>query len=327
MIFAIILFLITAAFFAGIETGIISIPLNRVKHLKNEGVKNADLLDMFRTNTDKLLGTTLIGTNISVVASTVLASNLMLKLFGEQNRTLSEAISSALMTIVILVLCEYIPKVWFSAKPSERCLRLIKPLYVASIVIYPFSKTILWLTKWIVKGPEKHLAPSALFKSKDELKKLASEGELTGSLSAEETEMIHKVFELSSKEAKDIMIPCEDIISIAKDASIHDFYEKAKDSGVTRMPVYDKKVDDYIGVINVFYVLADKKPMQEKTISEFIRRPLYIPEYMAVDEIFPRLRLYKQPMCLVKDDNGKVVGLITTENILEEIVGEIEDDV
>jgi len=326
MIFTIILFLIAAAFFAGIETGIISIPLNRVRHLKNEGLKNADLLDMFRSNTDKLLGTTLIGTNISVVASTVLASNLILKLFGEHNKALSESISSALMTVVILILCEYIPKVWFSSKPSERCLRLIKPLYFSAIVIYPFSKMILWVTSWIVKGPDKHLAPSALFKSKEELKKLASEGELTGSLSAEETEMIHKVFELSLKKAKDIMIPCEDIVSIAKDASIHDFYEKAKESGCTRMPVYDKKTDDYIGVINVFYVLADKKPVQEKTISEFIRRPLYIPEYMAVDEIFPRLRLYKQPMCLVKDYNDKVVGLITTENILEEIVGEIEDD-
>ncbi|MDA3798873.1 MAG: hemolysin family protein [Kiritimatiellae bacterium] len=326
MIFSILLFLVASAFFSGIETGIISIPLNRVKHLKNEGVKNADLLDMFRSNTDKLLGATLIGNNISVVSATVLASNLMLKLFSGQNKALSESISSVLMTIIILIMCEYTPKAWFSAKPAERCLRLIKPLYVFAIAIYPFSKMILWLTSWIVKGPEKHLAPSALFKSKEELKRLASEGELTGSLSSEETEMIHKVFELSSKEAKDIMIPCEEIVSIAKDASIHEFYEKAKESGFTRFPVYNKKTDDYIGIINVFYVLADKKPMQEKTISEFIRRPLYIPEYMAVDEIFPRLRLYKQPMCLVKDDNDKVIGLITTENILEEIVGEIEDD-
>jgi putative hemolysin len=327
MIFTIILFLVASAFFAGIETGIISIPLNRVKHLKNEGVKNADLLDLFRSNTDKLLGTTLIGTNISVVSSTVLAANLALKLLGPNNKALADTVSSALMTIIILIFCEYTPKAWFSAKPSERCTRLIKPLYFAYIVIYPFSKLILWITGWIVRGPDKHLATSGLFKSKDELKKLASEGQLKGSLSADETKMIHKVFELSSKQAKDIMIPNSEIISIDKNASIHDFYDKAKESGVTRMPVYDKKTDDYIGVINVFYVLADNKPAQEKTISEFIRRPLYIPEYMAIDEIFPRLRLYKQPMCLVKDDNDKVVGLITTNNILKEIVGEFENDI
>ena len=326
MIYLVILCLIAAAFFAGIETGIISIPLNRAKHLKNEGVKNASLLDMFRSNTDKLLGTTLIGTNISIVSATIISSNLALKLLGEDNKTISEAISSAIITVVILIFCEYSPKAWFSAKPAERCLRLIKPLYFASIIFAPMSMFVLWITNWMVKGPDKHLATSGHFNSKDELKKLASEGELKGSLSSEETEMIHKVFGLSAKQAKDIMIPCSDFVSIAKDASIDEFYETAKKSSFTRMPVYDKKNDNYIGVINVFYVLADKKPAHEKTISEFIRRPLYIPEYMAVDEIFPRLRLYKQPMCLVKDDNDKVIGLITTENILEEIVGEIEDD-
>jgi putative hemolysin len=326
MILAILLLLIASAFFSGIETGVISIPLNRTKHLKNEGLKNSDILDMFRSNTDKLLGTTLIGTNICNVSSIILTSNFMLQLFGNKT-ALSETISSALMTVLILTFGEYAPKAWFSAKPVERSLKFIKPLYFSSIIIYPFSKMILWLTNLMVKGPDKHLATTALFKSKDDLKKLASEGELTGSLSSEETEMIHKVFELSLKKAKDIMIPCEDIVSIAKDASIHEFYEKAKESGFTRMPVYDKKTDDYIGIINVFYVLADKKPLEDKTICEFIRRPLYIPEYMAVDEIFPRLRLYKQPMCLVKNDNDKVIGLITTENILEEIVGEIEDDI
>ncbi len=326
MIFAILLFLVASAFFSGIETGIISIPLNRTKHLKNEGLKNADILDMFRSNTDKLLGTTLVGTNTCHVSAVILTSNLMLNLFG-MHKALSDTISSILMTVFILTFCEYTPKAWFSAKPAERSLKFVKPLYVASIITYPFTKMILWLTNLMVKGPDKHLATTALFKSKDDLKKLASEGELTGSLSSEETEMIHKVFELSLKKAKDIMIPCTDIVSIEKDASINEFYEKAKESGFTRMPVYDKKTDDYIGIINVFYVLADKKPLEDKTISEFIRRPLYIPEYMAVDEIFPRLRLYKQPMCLVKNDNDKVIGLITTENILQEIVGDIENDI
>lgn len=327
MIYLILLFLVASAFYSGIETGIISIPLTRTKHLKSENIKNSGILDMFRSNTDRLLGTTLVGTNISTVSATVLASALTLKYSTPENHTLIELIVSIAMTGIILVFCEYVPKAWFCSRPTARSLRLIKPLYVSSVVLYPLSALVLYITKWIVKGHGDSITAASFSHSKDELKKLASEGEEKGSLSSDETEMIHNVFELSDKQAKDIMVPRDQFVTISKDASISEFYKKAKESSFTRMPVFDKKADDYIGIINVFYVIADKKPEHEKTVSEFVRRPLYVPEYMPVDEIFPRLRLYRQPMCLVQDKNDKVIGLITTENILEEIVGEIEDDI
>jgi len=110
---------------------------------------------------------------------------------------------------------------------------------------------------------------------------------------------------------------------VNSDTTLADFFDTARESGLTRIPVYDRETDTFIGVMNVFYVLSVQESLHGRPVSEFARPPLFISEDMPVDDVLPRLRRSRQPMCLVSDVNDRVTGLLTTEDILEEIVGKL----
>jgi putative hemolysin len=107
------------------------------------------------------------------------------------------------------------------------------------------------------------------------------------------------------------------------DTTVEEFFEIARASGYTRMPVFDREKQAFTGVVNVFYVLSRSSVDRKQTVGDMARPPLFIPETMAVDDILPRLRRFRQPLCLVRDERSEVTGLITTEDILEEIVGKL----
>jgi CBS domain containing-hemolysin-like protein len=133
--------------------------------------------------------------------------------------------------------------------------------------------------------------------------------------------MIHRVFDLSNKRASQIMIPREQMTVVRHDASIEDFFEVAKASEYTRMPILNEEKDEFVGSINVFFVLGHEEGHRDQPVSWFGRPVLFVHENTPVDDILPLMRRNRQPMCLVKNDRDHVCGLITTEDILEEIVG------
>lgn len=134
--------------------------------------------------------------------------------------------------------------------------------------------------------------------------------------------MIHRVIELSTKRACEIMVPLDEIVSVSHDTKVDQFFEVARKANLTRIPVRDGD-GAFVGVVNVFYVLSVAAESPETPISAFMRRPLVVPGDMPVDDILPRMRRFRQPLCLVNGGAGEVAGLITTEDVLEEIVGEL----
>lgn len=308
------------AFFAGIETGVISIHRMRLRHFVREGAAGASLLQAFLENSDRLLGTTLVGTNLCTVVVSVTGASLCTGLLDRGGDTLA----TVMVTILVLVFGEYLPKSWFHARPLERCRHFVGVLRVAELIFKPVSVAIVGITRWLVPGPRESFSKPVPFVTREDLKVLAREGERDGVLSPRERVMIHRVFELSGKQAGEIMTPRSEMTTICSDASIAEFYETARTSGLTRMPVFDRSKDEFTGVINLFYVLSCGEVDRQRTVGEFARPPLLIPEEMPVDDIFPRLRRSRQPLGLVTA-RGKsdVVGLVTTEDILEEIVGKL----
>ena len=135
--------------------------------------------------------------------------------------------------------------------------------------------------------------------------------------------MINRVFELSDKTAGQIMIPLNEMITVESDATVLELFDVARKSKYTRVPVWDPEKKEYIGIINVFYLLSLDVKDHQKSVKEFVRPPLFIDENVPVDEIFPRLRRSRQPLCLVKNNKDETLGLVTTEDILEEIVGKL----
>jgi len=313
------LFMVWAAFFAGIETGVISIRRLRLQHFVREKVPGARTLQHFLDNPDRLLGTTLLGTNISVVVTSVTAASLAVSLVGKWGETLSTIV----MTLLVVVFCEYLPKAWFHGVPLERSRRFAKLLHFWELVFRPLSVVVVWLTRLLVPGPSESFSTPAPFMTREELKLLAKEGEKEGVLSRKERVMIDRVIELSGKAAREVMVPRAQMTVVEKGTGIGEFFETARESGFTRMPVYDSGKDEFVGVANVFYVLSHPSIDPGMTVDSFTRPPLVIPEDMPADEIFPLLRRYRQPMGLVADAQSNVVGLITTEDVLQVIVGRL----
>ena len=307
------------AFFAGIETGVISIHRMRLRHFIKQGAPGAKTLELFLKDSDRLLGTTLVGTNISTVIASVVAASLAVRI----SPTYGQAISTFVVTVIFLIFCEYLPKAWFHSRPIERCRRFAGMLRGAEIAFWPISRTLIWLTNWLVSQRTPSFSKPVPFVTKEDLKLLAREGEKDGILSPRERVMIHRVFELSGKIASQIMIPRAEMKTLRTDSTISEFFEASRISGLTRMPVLDRKTDTFVGILNLMHVLSSGTSGSQRPVVDFIRPPQFIPEDMPVDDIFPRLRHSRQPMALVRDKKDKVIGLITTEDILEEIVGQL----
>ncbi len=309
------------AFFSGMETGVISIHRMRLKHHVRQGSAKAKALQGYLDNPDRLFGVTLTGTNLCVATISVLGASFFVAYFPRWGET----VSTATLTILVLLFCEYIPKAWFHTHPYHRCSRFVGPLLAFETLFRPFSWLILNITSLLAPGSARSFAKPGPFVTREDLKTLVREGEQHGVLSPDERAMIHRVFELSGKRARDIMIPRKAMICVEHDTSVKGFLDMVRRSRFTRMPVHNRAADKFTGIINVFHTLSqgEEANIGERTVSEFARPPLFIPETMPVDDIFPRLRKARQPMCLVTDPVGRVAGLITTEDILEEIVGKL----
>jgi putative hemolysin len=314
----ILICMIAHAFFAGIETGVISIHRMRLRHFVRQGSTNARILESFVANFDRLLGTTLVGANICVVVISVVAASLAVRL----NLPGGEATSSVIMAIFIIIFAEYLPKAWFHSRPLERSERFAGLLRLAEIFFMPISFCIIRIARLLSPGDKKSFTKPDPFVTREDLKVLAKEGEKDGVLSAKERDMIHRVIELSGKRAEDVMVSRDKMTLAYDDMTIPEFYDLARDSGLTRMPVFNKTSETFTGIINVFLVLWDNNAEAHTTIADFVRPTQTISSIMPVDDILPRMRRGRQPMSLVERD-GAVVGLITTEDILRTIVGKL----
>ncbi|MFC1498144.1 hemolysin family protein [Verrucomicrobiota bacterium] len=308
-----------SAFFAGIETGVISVHPLRFQHALRKGSRRARILQKFIEHSDRLLGTTLVGNNLCLVVISVLSASFAVSLFG----VWGQAVSTVLVSVLVLIFCEYIPKAWFYARPLERCIRYAHILRISEMILRPLATGIVGLIRLLTPGTSRSFFRPISFVTRDDLKTLAAEGEKHGVLSRQERVMIHRVIELSGKKACQIMIPRHQATIINSDTSIRDFLETVKATGFTRFPVCDNESGEFTGIVNVFSALSLRDADISKQVADIMKYPLFIPEDMPVDEIFPRLRRSRQPMCLVINKKSEVVGLITTEDILEEVVGKL----
>lgn len=306
------------AFFAGIETGVISIHRMRLRHFVRKGSRNAHILESFLVDFDRLLGTTLVGTNICLVIPSVAATSIAVRL-GVPG---GEGVASVIMTLVVVVFTEYLPKAWFHSRPLERCTRFAGLLRISEVILMPISFAILGITKLFSPSSKKAFRKPDPFVTREDLKLLAREGEEDGVLSAKERYMIHRVIELSGKTAEDVMVPRDKMVVAYDDMHMPEFFALARECGLTRLPVLSRKTGDFIGVINVFYVLYGGKQPDTRTVADFVRPPQFISADMPVDDILPRMRRGRQPMCLVAQGED-VIGLVTTEDILRTIVGKL----
>ena len=315
--FLLVFCLVCGAFFAGMETGIISINRLRLQHLVRRHVPGAAIIRHFLTQSDLLLGTTLIGTNLSYVVSSVLAASIGQRLFGAPGA----AIAGGLLVVVVLVCCEYIPKAWFQAAPARRVLPFAGILRFASWIFRPFSVVVTTLLRWALPRHDSRQVEDKMLVTREELLHLAREGARSGVLTSDESKMIHGVFDLTHKTCGTLMTPRDKMASVPATATPEEVLALARVREFNRLPVFDPDQKTFVGVVHIFDLLADDAPAG-KTAADYMRPPQLVAAYLPVDHLLPRMRVTRLPLFLVTDDRYEVIGLITLEDVLREVTGE-----
>ena len=330
-----VLALLFSAFFSATETAFFALSPLRLKKLESEGDATATEILKVLGDKQRMLITILMGNTLwNVVATAIATRYLMSYLPGSflaewfgPSQTMTVVVASFVMTIVLLVFGEITPKTLaiFGAYGYARY--TVKPLRLCIFLLYPFSVTVVWLLKTLLPSYadwNSHLGSST---SMEEIDSYFSLGEEVGIIESDEKEMISSVFEFSDTLVREVMVPRPDILSMPINTDLDELLNFIKEDGHSRYPVYDGDLDRVVGVLYVKDILMKLDEIR-KTYDLFrmLRPPFFVPETKKLDELLREFQKRKQHMALVVDEYGGVSGLVTIEDLLEEIVGEIVDE-
>jgi len=307
--------LILSGFFSSTETAFYSISKSRVRHRAKQGDRTFMLIEKMKKNPHRLLSTILIGNNLVNVGAASIATSITLGMFPNY----AVGLATGVMTLLLLVFGEVMPKS-VAARNNLIIVRMsIYPIYWLSILFYPIILILNFIP--IITGKIKR-SPSV---TEEELLTFVEAIEEEGEIKEEEKELIHNIFEFDDTNASEIMTPRADMFVLEVNEPLN--LKATAESGFTRIPVIDDDIDHVIGILNIkdlFMGLA--KGNSELDIRQLMTRPYFVPENKKLDRLLRQFKRRKHHMAIVVDEHGGVSGLITLEDALEEIVGEISDE-
>ncbi|MCS6770628.1 MAG: CNNM domain-containing protein [Kiritimatiellae bacterium] len=303
-------------FFSGMETGLISMNRLRLRHLVRRKVRGADILQNFLEHPDHLLGTMLVGNNIANTMLSVVAASVGDRAMGAAGAWLA----SVMVTLSLLIFCEYFPKAWFQSHPTRRCLPFASVLDAVARVLRPLSWLLMRVVRALVPLPSRREENSPPVITREELIHLTHETQKAGVLTAEEVRMITGVMELKSITAEQLMVPRDQIVYIHHDTSAEDIKLFARARAFNQFPVYDRNARKFIGIVYVMDVLCDPSPAG-KTAKDYMRPPQLVDKDVPADHVLPRMRVTRQPVVLVTDGERGVIGMLTLERVVAEFAG------
>ncbi|MBF0545845.1 MAG: HlyC/CorC family transporter [Candidatus Riflebacteria bacterium] len=315
---AIFLFLIY--FFAGIETGVVSLDQNVLLHRASlPDRKGEKSLLKFSKQPERFLALTLIGLSMSLVIATSITTDLL-----EKIGPIAVTIGSAIESLLIFFVCELLPKMAFAAKPIEMSLKFIRLLEFFDKILYVPIRVLNYIThallsKFHLEGDFKKKALS-----REELLILLSFGASSGTIRERHHRMARGIIGLKETRVCEIMIPRVKVIALEASASINTARSLVKECGFSRVPVFEGNIDQIVGVI----YFKDLFLEMEKLVSlkQITKKPLFVPESKNALELFKEMRIKNTQTAVVLDEYGATGGFVTLEDLLEEVVGEIRDE-
>ncbi len=316
----IVVFFALSSFFSGMETGLISIDRLKMEQKAKTNKKQKQVLN-FLENPNRLFGTTLFGNNISIV----IVSSLSIFLINKFSVNITKEASTLIIAGFILVFAELIPKAIYRDHPNKLVARGFSLLRFFSIIFQPFVKFVSFINSILAKLfklPQKngfHLL------TREDLSYMLSETKDDGVLHEDQREMLEEALEFTELDAENVMIHRTEIVAFEKDTPVEEVIKVAKANGFTRFPVYDEDLDHITGIL-IIYDLMKKKQNKNLKASDFVREAFFAPETMDVNTLLTEMQTHKKSMAIIVDSFGGTAGLVTIEDILEEIVGEIEDE-
>ncbi|MDF1556327.1 MAG: CNNM domain-containing protein [Deferrisomatales bacterium] len=315
--------LVFSAFFSGAETALLGIDWLRVRYLVRTGSRRARMVQTLLERKDLLLGTILVGNNVVNIGASAVATAVALSLFGEQGIV----VATGVMTLLVLVFSEIAPKT-FASQHGEPVALAVAPLFVVlNRVLFPVSFLVTRLARMLLTlcGVDPVGRPRVRL-SEDEIRVLIAEGAAASTVEEDKRHMLHGIFQMGRQTAREVMIPRTRVRGIEVNTPIQEAAQVFVSSGYTRLPVYRDTLDEVVGVAHARDVLAVVAGAADTNLATIAREPFYVPESKDLESLLYDFKLRRTHLALVVDEYGGVEGIVTLEDLLEEIVGEIRDE-
>ena len=315
--------LILAGLAASAETSLTSISRVRLRTLVEQKVPQAIVIERLHRDPNSYLSTILIVNTVAIIVASSAATLLALHLYRER---VAEWLVSLILSLVVLVACEITPKTLALQRAERVALRMARLVSWATWLMRPIVFVLTSLTRLILRMLGGKAQVRGPFVTEEELKMLVSVGEEEGVLEEEEREMIHGIFEMGDMSVREVMVPRTDLVAIEVNEPVEKAVDLVTKHGHTRIPVYDGDLDHIVGVLYAKDLLRAVIRGEQKSLRDIARKPYFTPESNLVQDVLRDLRKNRVHMAIVVDEYGGTAGAVTIEDILEEIVGPIQDE-
>ncbi|MFB0564841.1 MAG: hemolysin family protein [Candidatus Aminicenantaceae bacterium] len=319
-----IFFLLLSAFFSSSETAFIASSPHKLDHLEVKGDKRAKLAKKLLSRIDYLLATILIGNTLVNTAAASIATFIFILFIPDKNQAVLFATITA--TILILFLAEIIPKTYAAQNPLNVTFLFVHPLRIFMIIFYPLVKIFTFFSRLIFRSSREKMEGLLGALDEDELKIMLTTGKIKEEMSSLRRKMISGVLDIGSRPIKEIMIPRPQIRAIEISSSFEHIVKAVLSSEFSRLPVYKGRLDNIEGLIHAKDIIPYLIEKKEINIHDIIRKPFFIPESASVEKVLLQMQKNTVHLAFVVDEFGNMEGIVTLEDIIEEIVGEIQDE-
>jgi CBS domain containing-hemolysin-like protein len=319
---SILLFIICvllSAFFSSSEVALISITRAKIRTLVNEGKHGSKALAELKEKPDRLLITILIGNNIVNIAAASLATAIAIRIFGD----MGVGIATGLVVIILLIFGEIGPKIYATRASDSFALTVAPVVFFLSRLLSP----VIWLVERVSPrfGAGREMNEPSL--TEEEIKEWIDVGKEEGTIEQGEQDMLYSVLDFADTTAREIMTPRVDVIAMEDTVSFEEAIRIFNETGFSRIPVYHDQIDNITGILNVKDVFsAMVSHRKDSTIKEVMYDPMFVPETKKIDDLLKELQVHRVQMAIIIDEYSSFVGIVTVEDILEEIVGDILDE-
>ncbi|MDD4939374.1 MAG: hemolysin family protein [Candidatus Omnitrophica bacterium] len=309
--------------FSSSESAIIGLNKIRLRHMVAKGVRRSKALQRLVAKMDKFIAAILIGNNFVNIAMSVIITAICVHLFGYNLGAVIATFSSAFF---ILIFCDITPKILATKHPERVALFTAPFMDYFTRLMHPISRVFIKISNVILEifgvGPSKKKLPLV---TEEELRLMIEIGKEEGVLTEEEKKMLHRIFEFGDTTVKKVMIPKENIIAVSINSSAEELLDIFVEEGHSRLPVYRDSIENVVGVIyarDLLYILRDKSLF---VLQDIVSEPYFVPENFRVNELLRKFQADKVQIAVVVDEHKKTSGIVTIEDLTEEIVGEIEE--
>jgi len=316
-----IILIFLSGFFSASEIAIFSLSEAKIKSLEKKHGRQAIILAKLKSNPQRLLINILIGNNLVNISASAIATVLAYDFFGSAG----PAIATGILTAAILIFGEVGPKSFASSRPENFALFVSPILKFLDLFFRPLTIMLESLNKTVIQVLTKGKKTPSV--SEDEIKALAEIGAKEGVVEPKEKEMIKKILEFKDINASDVMVTRSEVFAFPAKLTVSEAVLKINQAHFSRIPVYNKNIDDIVGVVYLPDVLREyTKGNVDMSLAKIARKPYFVPKQRKIDEIFKDFQRQRIHMAIVVDQKGLTLGLVTLEDLLEEIVGEIMDE-